>query len=153
MIVRGAAADIQENRAGMLSAAQTEQLQALRPFQLAVVPSLLAGVALMIYGGIRADVIGWIVLALGAYLALSGWRRYQQRQVLKKGAVRSFVGLLERIRPSPLRMFEGELIIDGQSFVLLSGLGAAELQPGSRYRVFVVEGLARMGVIVGMEVV
>ncbi|HYF64319.1 MAG TPA: hypothetical protein VD886_15965, partial [Herpetosiphonaceae bacterium] len=75
----------------------------------------------------------------------------RQQAALKAGAVQSFIGVLERVRPSPLGMFEAELIIDGRSYALLSRLGDRPLDPGARYRSFVVRGIARMGVIVAME--
>jgi hypothetical protein len=151
MIVRGNPEDLQSNRSGQLSPAQTERLAALKPFRLPIVPSLLFGALLIVYGLVRRDPPGWITLAMGVVLIGSAWSRYRQQAALKSGAVDSTVGVLERVRPSPLSMFEAELTIDGRSYVLLARLGARPLETGARYRSFVVRGIARMGVIVAME--
>ena len=151
MIVRGNPEDLQSNRSGQLSPAQNERLAALKPFRLPVLPSLLVGALLIVYGLVRRDAPGWVTLAMGVVLVGSGWSRYRQQAALKSGAVQSFIGVLERVRPSPLGMFEAELTIDGQPYALLSRLGDRPLDPGTRYRSFVVRGIARMGVIVAME--
>jgi hypothetical protein len=151
MIVRGNPEDLQSNRSGQLSPAQTARLAALKPFRLPIMPGLLFGGLLIVYGLVRRDPPGWITLALGVVLIGSALSRYRQQAALKSGAVESTVGVLERIRPVPLAMFESELTIDGRSYVLLARLGARPLETGARYRSFVVRGIARMGVIVAME--
>lgn len=153
MIVRGNPEDLQSNRSGRLSPAQNERLAALKPFRLPVLPSLLVGALLIAYGLVRRDTPGWVTLAMGVVLVGSGWSRYRQQAALKSGTVQSFIGVLERVRPSPLGMFEAELTIDGKSYALLSRLGERPLETGARYRSFVVRGIARMGVIVAMEIV
>ncbi len=151
MIVRGHSNDVQVNRGGQLSPEQIAHLGRLRPFRLPVVPGLLVGGLLLVYGVTRQDTAGWIVLFLGLLLLVSSWTRYRSQAALKAGAVQSFVGLLERVRPSPLGMFEAELTLDGKSYVLLANLGDQPLNPGTRYRSFVVRGVARIGIIVAME--
>ncbi len=151
MIVRGHSNDVQINRGGQLSPEQAAELARLRPFRLPVVPSLLFGALLAVYGVVRQDITGWIILFLGVLLLASGWTRYRGQATLKAGEVQSFIGLLERVRSSPLGMFESELTLDGKQYVLLANLGSQPLKPGTRYRSFVVRGIARMGIIVAME--
>ena len=152
MLIRGHNQDLQANRAGQLSADQAKHLRTLRPFRLAIIPSIVVGVALMLYGASRAEVVGWIIFGLGIFMALSGWLRYKQRASLERGKVRSFIGLLEKIKSSPLHMFEAEVMIDGTAYVVLNqGDQQPQLEPGQRYRYFVIDGLARMGIIVGIE--
>ena len=97
MIVRGTPEDLQSNRNGQLSPAQSERLAALKPFRLPVLPSLLVGALLIVYGLVRRDTPGWITLAMGVVLVGSGWSRYRQQATLKSGAVQSFIGVLERV--------------------------------------------------------
>lgn len=151
MIVRGNPNDVQVNREGRLTPEQQARLARLTPFRMPVLPSALFGVLLIVYGGVRQDVAGWIMVLLGAVLLGSAWSRYRNQAALKGGAVDSFVGVLERIRPVPLQMFESELTIDGRSYVLLANLGQQPLGAGTRYRSFVVRGISRYGVIVAME--
>lgn len=151
MIVRGQGEDVQINRGGQLAPEQAARLARLRPFRLPVVPSLLCGALLAAYGVVRQDRAGWIIVFLGVLLLVSGWSRYRGQSALKAGVVQPFVGLLERIRPSPLGMFEAELTLDGKQYVLLANLGSQPLRVGTRYRAFVARGIARMGIIVAME--
>lgn len=151
MIVRGNPDDLQINRGGHVSPNQSALIGRLTPFRLPALPSILVGVLLVVYGLTRRDSAGWFVLALGVVLLASGWSRHRQRTTLQVGAVHSFIGVLERIRPSPLGMFEAELTLDGRSYVVLANLGDRPLNIGTRYRSFVVRGVARMGIIVGME--
>jgi hypothetical protein len=151
MIVRGDSNDVQINRGGQLSPEQAARIARLKPFRLPIVPSLLFGGLLISYGVLRQDTAGWVVVLLGLVLLGSGWTRYRAQSALKAGVVQPFVGLLERVRTSPFAMFEAELILDGKSYVLLANLGSQPLKAGTRYRSFVVRGIARMGVIVAME--
>lgn len=152
MIVRGRNEDVQINRTGQLAPRQLEHLQALRPFRLVALPSVVVGAVLVGYGALRGDVVGWVLLALGLYMTYSGWLRYRQQNALKAGEIGSFVGVLEQIKATPFRSFEAELTIDGQGYVLLALPGEhPPLTIGTRYRSYVVRGIARMGIIVAME--
>lgn len=151
MIIRGTSEDVRVNRTGHLAPAQLERLRRLTPYRLPALPGLLIGALLAVYGGARQDTLGWVVAGLGLYLALSSWLRFRQQTRLKAGETDSFVGVLERSKPSPMAAFESELTIGGQNYVLLSQLGDAPLRSGTRYHCYVVNGISRMGIIVAME--
>ncbi|HEY1011554.1 MAG TPA: hypothetical protein VGE07_02545 [Herpetosiphonaceae bacterium] len=151
MIIRGTSEDVRINRAGRLAPGQLERLRRLTPYRLPALPGLLIGALLAVYGGTRQDTVGWVIVGLGLYLALSSWLRFRQQTKLKAGETESFVGVLERAKPSPMAAFEAELTIGGQNYVLLSELGDAPLRSGTRYHCHVVNGISRMGIIVSME--
>ena len=151
MIIRGDAANLIHNREGRLAPDQQRQLQAMRAFRVPFLPMLFVGLALMGVGISRADVLGWVVVALGAVLLFNAWTRRQSQAALKTGVVQAITGQLEKIRPVPFAMFESELVINKRSYALLTKLGAQPLAVGQNYTIYVAKGVSRMGIIVAVE--
>ena len=151
MIVRGTANDIQTNQQGHLSDAQRQQLQRMAMFRLAIVPTLILGLVMVGFGALGGDVLGWSVAGMGTYTLFSAWLRYQRKQKLEAGVVRPVEGVIEKLRTTPLPAFKYEVTINKKSYVLIAGLGHSPLHEGQTYRAFVLDGVARFGVIVAME--
>ena len=153
MIIRGEQADLTHNREGRLSPNQQRQLQAMRAFRVPFLPMLLIGIALISYGTLRMDTLGWIVAGLGGVLVFNAWTRRKSQAALKAGAVQVVTGELEKIRPVPFAMFESELVVNQRSYALLAKLGSQPLTVGQSYTLYVAKGVSRMGIIVAVETV
>ncbi len=140
-----------QNRQGRLAPDQQRQLQAMRAFRVPFLPMLLVGLALISYGTLRFDVLGWVVAGLGAVLIFNAWTRRQSQVALKAGVVQAISGQLEKIRPVPFAMFESELVINRRSYALMAKLGTQPLTVGQNYTIYVAKGVSRMGIIVAVE--
>lgn len=151
MIIRGDQADLIHNHEGRLAPNQQRQLQAMRAFRVPFLPMLLIGLALISYGTLRFDTLGWVVAGLGGVLIINAWVRRQSQAALKAGVVQAISGELEKIRPVPFAMFESELVINKRSYALLAKLGQQPLHVGQTYTIYVAKGVSRMGIIVAVE--